>query len=102
MRFVIDVALLNAVLFQSNGALTLAALGVPLRRTGNELEGAVPPVAQPDGSAVPITGPAAKLSRTPVRVRRGAPALGANTDEILEELGVDAAARQRLRQAKII
>ncbi len=46
---------------------------------------------------VPVVGPAAKLSRTPTRVRHGAPALGADTDAILEELGYDAEARARLR-----
>ena len=49
----------------------------------------------------PIIGPAAKLSRTPVRVRSAAPALGAHADEILAELGIDgrprAAARRRRR-----
>ena len=45
---------------------------------------------------VPIAGPAAKLSRTPLRVRTGAPALGAHTDEILAELGVDAEERAEL------
>ncbi len=36
---------------------------------------------------VPITGPAAKLSRTPTRVRHAAPRLGQHTSEILAELG---------------
>ena len=57
-----------------------------------------------EGNAVPapITGPAAKFSRTPTRVRSGAPALGAHTDELLAELGLDDAARQRLRDAGAI
>jgi formyl-CoA transferase len=55
-----------------------------------------------DGSAAPVTGPAAKFSRTPTRVRTGAPALGAHTEEILDELGIDAPARKRLRDAKVI
>ena len=50
------------------------------------------------GVEVPITGPAAKFSRTPTRVRTKAPDLGEHTDEILEEIGVDAEARQKLRQ----
>lgn len=53
-------------------------------------------VRQPDGSDVPITGPPAKLSRTPVRVRRAAATLGAHTHEILAELGLDAEARRAL------
>ncbi len=55
-----------------------------------------------DGSRAPITGPAAKLSRTPTRIRSAAPALGAHTDEILADLGVDEAQRQHLRQAGVI
>jgi len=199
----VDVSLLDALLFQSNGYLTLGALGVPLPRLGNEFRIAAPantyacrdgrimagvlldaqwkrlaaligrpeladdpgyattlarierraevdgllrawagergvdaavealvsvgvpaapvrtyadaardpltgardmlqPTPQPDGSTVPITGPAAKFSRTPTRVRSGAPALGEHTDAILEELGVDAAERERLRADGVI
>ena len=50
------------------------------------------------GVDVPITGPAAKFSRTPTRVRTKAPDLGEHTDEILEELGIDAEAREKLRR----
>lgn len=53
---------------------------------------------QEDGSVAPIVGPAAKFSRTPTRVRTGAPALGADSDEILSELGLDAQAILRLRE----
>jgi len=60
------------------------------------------PTAQPDGTAVPLTGPPAKLSRTPIRVRSAAPALGAHDDEILDELGYDAEARARLRANGVI
>lgn len=196
----IDVSLLDAMLFQSTGYLTLAALGVPLPRLGNEFRIAAParvyacrdglvmagvlldshwrrlarvlgrpelaedpryattgarlarraevdallggwlagrtreealealhaaglpaapvrtyaeaaadphvleremlqPVRQADGSVVPLTGPAAKLSRTPARLRTGAPALGAHTDAILRELGLDDAAIRALREA---
>jgi formyl-CoA transferase len=51
---------------------------------------------------VPITGPAAKFSRTPTRVRSAAPALGGHTDEILAELGVSADERRRLREQGVI
>ena len=61
-----------------------------------EARGMLQPVAQPDGTTVPITGPAAKLSRTPTRVRQAAPALGQHTDEILAEIGLDEAERRRL------
>ncbi|UCE84785.1 MAG: CoA transferase [Deltaproteobacteria bacterium] len=59
-------------------------------------------VPQEDGQSAPITGPAAKLSRTPLRVRSGAPGLGAQTEEILGELGLDAEQVARLRDARVI
>ena len=59
-------------------------------------------VAQEDGQPAPIVGPAAKLSRTPLRVRSGAPGLGAHSDEILAEIGIDADARAKLRDAGIL
>ena len=60
------------------------------------------PIEQEDGRVAPITGPAAKFSRTPTRVRTRAPKLGEHNREILEELGFDEAARQRLRAMKIV
>ena len=51
---------------------------------------------------VPVVGPAAKFSRTPTRVRRGAPALGVDNDEILAELGVDEEEREHLRRRGVI
>jgi formyl-CoA transferase len=59
------------------------------------------PARQPGGLTAPITGPAPKLSRTPLRVRSAAPALGQHTDEILAELGLDGAARRRLYEAGV-
>ena len=56
-----------------------------------------------EGNArIPVVGPAAKFSRTPVRVRSGAPALGAHNDEILAELGVDADERGELKRTGVI
>jgi formyl-CoA transferase len=199
----VDVSLLDAMLFQSDGYLTFGALGLPLNRMGNEFDFSVPtntyqcrdgtvmagvlldahwktlagmigrpeladdpdfahlpgrqknrarcnqlvgewcatrtvrktvaafaehgvpcahvrsyadasrdplvierdmlqPTSHEDGTTAPVTGPAAKFSRTPTRVRHGAPALGAHTEELLEEIGIDAAARKRLREAKIV
>jgi formyl-CoA transferase len=60
------------------------------------------PIEQEDGKTVPITGPAAKFSRTPIRVRTRAAKLGEHTDEILTELGISADERHRLRKEKVI
>ena len=59
-------------------------------------------VAQEDGKLAPITGPAAKFSRTPTRIRSGAAALGAHTEDILGEIGINADARKRLRTSGVI
>jgi len=56
----------------------------------------------PAGRAVPVTGPAAKLSRTPLRVRSAAPELGAHADEILDELGIAPARRRELRERGVL
>ena len=199
----VDVSLLDSILFQSNGHLTLGALGVPLQRWGNESPYAMPanvyacrdghirlavvldshwkilarligrpdlaenpefsqqanrfnhreeanaliaawcaprsadevlalfikaglaaaPIRtyaqaaqdphvlardmlqdtrQADGSVVPITGPAAKFSRTPTRVRTEAPALGTHDEEILHNLGFSTAEIERLREKGVI
>ena len=55
-----------------------------------------------DGSSAPLTGPAAKFSRTPVSVRHGAPSPNQHTDEILAEVGVTKEQLDLLRQAGII
>ncbi len=60
------------------------------------------PTPQADGSSVPITGPAAKFSRTPTRVRWGAPALGIHDEEILQSLGLSTAEIERLREKGVI
>jgi formyl-CoA transferase len=51
---------------------------------------------------VPVVGPAAKFSRTPTRVRSGAPALGAHNQEILDELGIPEAEREELRRDGVL
>ena len=60
------------------------------------------PTPQEGDARAPIVGPAAKFSRTPTRVRTGAPALGAHNDEILEALGIDERARRRLKEQGVI
>ncbi|HXZ85771.1 MAG TPA: CoA transferase [Myxococcota bacterium] len=55
-----------------------------------------------DGTRAPLVGPPVKYSRTPVRLERGAPALGAHSDEILAELGLDPASIARLRADRIV
>ncbi|MCP5058199.1 MAG: CoA transferase [bacterium] len=51
---------------------------------------------------IPVVGPAAKFSLTPTQVREGAPALGADTDEILDELGFEPDERKTLRGKGIV
>jgi formyl-CoA transferase len=55
-----------------------------------------------DGTKAPLTGPAAKFSRTPTSIRRPAPALGEHTEEILGELGVPPERFTQLRLEGII
>jgi formyl-CoA transferase len=55
-----------------------------------------------DGTRAPVVGPPVKFSRTPLRVRSGAPALGAHSDQILAELGLDPASIARLRAEGIV
>ncbi len=55
-----------------------------------------------EGGRVPLTGPAAKFSRTPTRIRTGPPALGEHTDAILAELGIPAEERAQMRSEGII
>ena len=55
-----------------------------------------------DGSFAPLTGPAAKFSRTPASVRPGAAHPNQHTDEILAEVGVTREQLELLRQAGVI
>lgn len=89
----------------------LLAHGLPIAPVQTFVEAAKDPhilerdMLQPtefeNGVTVPIVGPAAKFSRTPTRVRTAAPSLGQHTDEILEQLGLDADARRRLEESGI-
>lgn len=60
------------------------------------------PTVLSDGTTAPITGPAAKFSRTPTTVRRAAPAVGADTDAVFAEIGVAPDRLARLRDAGVI
>lgn len=55
-----------------------------------------------DGTKVPLTGPAAKFSRTPTTIRRRAPALGEHTRELLDEVGVSAEEYEQLRLDHVV
>jgi len=44
------------------------------------------PTVLHDGTTAPLTGPAVKFSRTPTRVRHGAPVAGQHTDDVITEL----------------
>ncbi|MSR15086.1 MAG: CoA transferase [Gammaproteobacteria bacterium] len=91
---------------------TMNALGLAVTRVNTFAESARDPHVQArdmlqdteltTGTRVPLTGPAAKFSRTPTRVRSAAPALGQHTDELLAEIGVTAAQLDLLRAKGII
>jgi crotonobetainyl-CoA:carnitine CoA-transferase CaiB-like acyl-CoA transferase len=53
-------------------------------------------VELPDGREIPVTAPAAKLSRTPLSIRSAAPALGQHNAEILANLGYDQSAIEQM------
>jgi crotonobetainyl-CoA:carnitine CoA-transferase CaiB-like acyl-CoA transferase len=55
-----------------------------------------------DGAEVPLTGPAAKFSRTPVGIRTPAEPLGASTADVLGKLGYSAAQCAQLRNKGVI
>ena len=64
--------------------------------------GMVVDLVHPGAGAIKALGVPVHLSETPGAVDRAAPLLGQHNDEILAELGYDAAARQRLRAAGVI
>ncbi|WP_205171393.1 CoA transferase, partial [Burkholderia sp. LMG 13014] len=58
--------------------------------------------ALPDGTPVLVPGIVPKLGATPGRIEHAAPALGADTDAVLESLGIDAATRGDWRTRGVI
>ena len=54
------------------------------------------------GQEVPMQAPVPKLSATPGSVRSAGPALGADTDAILDQLGYNEGDRERLRSEHVI
>jgi len=60
------------------------------------------PTALEDGSEAPAVGPPVKFSRTPTSVRSAAAALGAHTDELLDEIGITPGERARLRERGVV
>jgi crotonobetainyl-CoA:carnitine CoA-transferase CaiB-like acyl-CoA transferase len=64
--------------------------------------GMVAQVAHPRRRSLELVASPIKLSATPAQVRRPPPLLGEHTDAVLEELGVGAAERARLRAQGVI
>lgn len=56
----------------------------------------------PDAGRLRQARPAARFEGTPSEIRRGAPQLGAHTDEVLAEAGLSAAEIESLRAAKVV
>lgn len=56
----------------------------------------------PDGTPIQVPGVVPKLSETPGAIVDAAPALGEHTDEILGELGIDAATRDAWRARGVV
>jgi formyl-CoA transferase len=67
-----------------------------------QARGTIQAARQPSGAVVKTEGPPAKMSRTPVRVRRVAAPHGWHTDEVLKAAGFDDKERAMLRDDGII
>jgi crotonobetainyl-CoA:carnitine CoA-transferase CaiB-like acyl-CoA transferase len=59
-------------------------------------------VPHPLNDALELVASPIKLSATPVRLRRAPPLLGQHTDEVLQEIGIGGAERERLRALGIV
>jgi crotonobetainyl-CoA:carnitine CoA-transferase CaiB-like acyl-CoA transferase len=64
--------------------------------------GMVAQVAHPRRQSLELVASPIKLSATPAQLRRPPPLLGEHTDDVLAELGIDAAERARLRAQGVI
>lgn len=64
--------------------------------------GTVIELAHPQAGPLRQARPAARFAGTPIEMRRGAPALGEQTDEILQEAGFDAAEIAALRDGSVV
>lgn len=64
--------------------------------------GMVEAVEHPLAGEIDLMASPMKLSATPASIRRAPPLLGQHTDEVLQEFGIDAAERARLRAAGVI
>lgn len=88
------------------------AIGLAVTRVNTYAEAAVEPYVAArdmlqatrlrDGRTVPLTGPAAKFSRTPLAVRESAPSLGEHNERIYGALGYGPADLARLRADGVI
>ncbi len=91
---------------------TLNGLGLAVTRVNTFAESAqdehvkardmLQPTRLNDGSEIPLTGPAAKFSRTPTRVRSPAPAIGQHSEIWLQRLGYTAEQIADLRNRGIV
>jgi crotonobetainyl-CoA:carnitine CoA-transferase CaiB-like acyl-CoA transferase len=91
---------------------TLNGLGLAVTRVNTFAESAqdehvkardmLQPTRLNDGSEIPLTGPAAKFSRTPTRVRSPAPAIGQHSEIWLQRLGYTAEQIADLRSRGIV
>ena len=64
--------------------------------------GMIQEIVAGDGEPLKVPGIVPKLTATPGAIRSPAPKLGEHTEQVLQELGYDAAAIAQLRESKII
>ena len=67
-----------------------------------QARGMLQPITMADGSALTVPGIVPKLSATPGGVRRNAPTLGQDTDEVLRGIGLTRAQIQALKDKGIV